>query len=504
MTAVGAGRAGPGPPSETQPGAARAGRGPLSEAQPGAADAYRAALPSQLWEFPLDPMDRTGVPVHAVAAVDARGRHHHGVGYGADALTARTSALGEALEELACADAVPRLPVRWGTWPQLRGEGAIDPLELIVPAGTLDAHERRLAWTPARRVVSPSATGAWSPVQGLLPLEWVAHSAEQLPSGYRPLIVPITNGLGAGDTLERALVHGLLELLQRDGNSVAYRAMDRGIAVDADGATNHLRALGIDAIVKAADCDRGIAVVHVVGGEPGTGAPHPLSLTACGEAADPDPDRAVAKALLEFCSSRVRKPFSHGPLSALARVAPPAYLDWVRAWRPEGEEERAVAATLAWLKLSGDELRRLIADPVLRARRRIPLGDLPVVDRSPQMPDRLRAVLDLLARQGLTAWWVDLSPPGGEAHVVRVVVPGLEVETMSYGRIGPRNLDRLQARGVGWAGWGQPPAGTLAVEMSAERRGWLDPGGLNRAVGDLYALYREPSRHAIPLLYPDS
>lgn len=469
---------------------------------PGAADAYRAALPRHLWEFPLHPLDRTSVPVHAVAAVDARGRHHHGVGYGADAQTARTSALGEALEELACADAVPRLPVRWGTWRQLRSEGAIDPLSLIVPAGTLDAHERRLAWTPARRLGPPSATSTPSPAQALLPLEWVAHTADQLPPGYRPLIVPITNGLGAGDTWERALLHALLELLQRDGNSVAYRAMDQGIAVDDDGATDHLRALGIDAIVKAADCDRGIAVVHVVGGEPAAGAPHPLSLTACGEAADPDPVRAVTKALLEFCSSRVRKPFSHGPLSAVAKVAPPGYLDWVTAWRPEDEEERAVAATLAWLKLSGDELRESIADPVLRVRRHISLGDLPVVDRSPGVGARLRAVLDLLARQGLTAWWVDLSPAGGDAHVVRVVVPGLEVETMSYGRIGPRNLDRLQARGVSWAGWGAPPSGALAVAVSEERRGWLDPDGLNRAVGDLYALYREPSRHAIPLLYP--
>src|SRR3712207_7295222 len=48
---------------------------------------------------------------------------------------------------------------------------------------------------------------------------------------YRPrsgewLVTPITNGLGAGDTLERAVLHGLLELVQRDGNTVSHRGLE--------------------------------------------------------------------------------------------------------------------------------------------------------------------------------------------------------------------------------------------------------------------------------------
>ena len=46
--------------------------------------------------------------------------------------------------------------------------------------------------------------------------------------------------------------------------------------------------------------------------------------TACGEAADLDRERALAKALLEFCSSRSRKAMSHGPLDLVGRIAPPA------------------------------------------------------------------------------------------------------------------------------------------------------------------------------------
>ena len=38
----------------------------------------------------------------------------------------------------------------------------------------------------------------------------------------------------AGPSLEHALSHALLELIQRDGNAVDYRALDRGVAVDAE------------------------------------------------------------------------------------------------------------------------------------------------------------------------------------------------------------------------------------------------------------------------------
>ena len=61
----------------------------------------------------------------------------------------------------------------------------------------------------------------------LVPYEFAACYRSQL-DGIAPLTTPITNGLGAGDSFERALVHGLLELLQRDGNCVSFRAMDQG------------------------------------------------------------------------------------------------------------------------------------------------------------------------------------------------------------------------------------------------------------------------------------
>ena len=111
-----------------------------------------------------------------------------------------------------------------------------------------------------------------------------------------------------------------------------------------------------------------------------------------------------------------------------------------------------------------------------------------------------------LRGEGLDPLFVDLSPPGGEVRVVKAIVPGLEVETASYARIGARNLRRLLRRGDALAGTDDPPPGArpiLLPEGERERFGpepWLDVAAIDRTVGRLYPLYREPSRHLAALV----
>ena len=88
----------------------------------------------------------------------------------------------------------------------------------------------------------------------------------------------------------------------------------------------------------------------------------------------------------------------------------------------------------------------------------------------------------------------------------KVVVPGLEVETVAYARLGERNLRRLLAAGRDdLVGVGEQPAGWSQVHLTAaaqERVGgpaWLDRAALDRLPGLLFPLYREPARHAAPL-----
>lgn len=58
-----------------------------------------------------------------------------------------------------------------------------------------------------------------------VPPETAASSPTELPGGYDPLYTSVSNGPGAGFSTEQAL-------LQCDGNSMNYRALDQGVGVD--------------------------------------------------------------------------------------------------------------------------------------------------------------------------------------------------------------------------------------------------------------------------------
>ena len=86
--------------------------------------------------------------------------------------------------------------------------------------------DRPLRWLPARRWRDGAlAEQVW------VPAEVAAVSGDDVPGGPPAggwLVTPITNGLGAGQSLAWAVGHGLLELLQRDGNGLRFRALDPG------------------------------------------------------------------------------------------------------------------------------------------------------------------------------------------------------------------------------------------------------------------------------------
>jgi ribosomal protein S12 methylthiotransferase accessory factor len=165
-----------------------------------------------------------------------------------------------------------------------------------------------------------------------------------------------------------------------------------------------------------------------------------------------------------------------------------------------------------WLRCSAAELRARLGDTVLSSRSTVALGDLPTADIGPGSAEAVPLVLDRLAAEGFSEVLVaDLAPGDGSLDdsgvaAVKVLVPGLEVETMSYGRIGERNLRRLIEAGrddLAWVGAPRPGASRVHLTEQAEERlgghGWLDRAALDGVVDGLYPLYREPSRHAAPL-----
>ncbi|MFL1461589.1 YcaO-like family protein [Roseococcus sp. DSY-14] len=476
------------------------------------AAAFRAALPpgDRLEVFRIDALDRTGIPVCEAALLPADGSPATiGYGYGFQPIEAEVGAVGEVLEEHFVgewAKSAPRIRDSFRAMVAIHGAAAVaDPLTLCLPAGSPWTPDMPLTWVEARRF--PSGDACWVPV------EWVAAYPYQ--TGTAPeVIMPITNGLGAGFDLEHALAHGLMELLQRDGNSVSYRALDQGVAVALDAVEEapvkalleHLRGLGIGVTVKLAADDFGIPNLYVVGDDPQ--AAISLQLTACGEAAHPDRARSLRKALLEFCGSRARKSATHGPVDAIRRVMPAEMVErQMRNALAEEQEPRPVEAMAEWLAQDAAELRRRLSGSVFRVGREVPFSALP--DAGPALSADSRARLDWLVRalaaEGLEVLWVDCSPPGGAVRVVKAIVPGLECETMSYGRLGWRGVRRLRARRDPLL-LDAPAPGALRVRLRPEDEdrcggpAWWDAAAAERLVAPLFPLYRESGPFAAQLL----
>ena len=467
------------------------------------ATTFRAALPAEgVSILRIEGLDRTGIPV-TQANLTASGRTvTTGHGYGFTAEEADVGALGELCEEALCGAHVAAMPQIVASHAELVGRrghaAAIDPLTLCLEAGTAYDADRTIVWVEGVRWPSGDRV--------LIPADWVAAHPYQL--GHAPdLITPITNGLGAGLDLEHAVGHGVLELLQRDGNVVGYRALDQGVVVEPDAVEDAavrallsaLRADGIDVTVKLASTEFGITNLYVVGddrGEPSTA----LQVTACGEAAHPDRERALRKALLEFCGSRARKAATHGEIEHLRDVMGGAHVaTQIEAARPDEEEARALDAMVEWLDRDAATLRARLAPTVFCERSRVRFSSLPTTGAVPVADSaaRLALIASRLAADGLEIVVVDCSPPRSPVRAVKVVVPGLEAEIMSYGRIGWRGVRRLRDRDDPLV-VDRAREGARRVLMRPEdeaRAGgaaWFDAALAERIVGPLYPLYREP------------
>ncbi len=498
-----------------------------SDALERAAALYRAELSArgELAELDLTGYDRTGVPVVATTwEPRGGGPDAHGVGYGATRVEASVGALGELAERVVLGPVLQRLgreQRRRASYAELLAQvgedGVADPLTLVLPAGSPYTADQPLDWVPAVR---------WRTGESVLvPAELAAFDGGILPPDPPPggwLTTPVSNGLGAGDDLVRAVSHALLELVQRDGDTADFKALDAGAVLDLDAGpldeetravVAQLRAAGVEPVVKLASDDL-VPVVYCHGSAEDDATP-PMAVGSVGEAAHPDGRLAVRKALLEFAASRARRVFAFGPLDAVRDLSPQYWAAESR--RPVGEQEpRALEEMARWSRFDVAAARAAVEPAFSRRTRSVPLASLPVAaDLDPP------AVLELLLRRLAER----LEPLGegraggdvlvvasddGPVRAAKVLVPTLEVETLSYARIGERVARRLLERDDALVGRGAPDRsagpGRRAVRLTAaatERLGgpvWFDVEAAERAVGPLYSLYREPRRHAVARL----
>jgi ribosomal protein S12 methylthiotransferase accessory factor len=478
-----------------------------------ASQRYLDSFPTRVEEFAVEGLDVLAVPLHS-AVLPSSPEHPggSGLGYGATREEARTGALGEMAEmalSLRAHQGVEREQGSYAEMTERHGRDRVaDPRTLCLEAGSAYDDDRPLQWLPMTRQRDGETV--------LVPAELVASAPDDLPGSVPPggwLTTIITNGQGAAFDADRAVAHALLEVLQRDGNATSFRALDRGVVVDLDGLRDpdalalldRLDAACIDVVVKLASTEFGVVDVYAVGCSSDVSEPVPVMATACGEAAHPDRDTAVRKALHEFASARSRKAFMHGPFDVVLPATPPAYLEHWRGGHPPErlvEEDRALEAMLAWTRMGTGALVDLLQDTVLSRRETVALTDLPTWSGSGEGDDLYATVTGALQAAGHDVL-VELQPSVGDAVAAKVLVPGLEVETMSYGRIGERGVCRLLERDEPLVAVGADPGGWARVHLTAdaeERLGgpaWFDRAGADRRVGPLYALYREPGRHTV-------
>ncbi len=478
-----------------------------------AAQAYLESFPAgDVTAFRIDPLDRLGIPVWVVALFPEdpalAGIMPYGVGYGATDEAAVLGGLGEVAEMVwPTLSLGARRKVR-GSYSALAasvGERAVaDPLRLCLPAGSPVGRDSVLDWVEATRWTDGATV--------LVPIDLIACSAKELSPSYVPFTTLLTNGMGAGPDIDWAVGHGLCEILQRDGNGLLFRALDRGVVLELDAPVSanarlvldRFAASGIRALPKFATDAFGQCNLYCVGIDEADAPATPVMVTACGEGCLPDRDAALEKALTEYAASRARKAFAHGPADLVAQVAPEGYVERFLAQAgnsAKSGDPRAFDAMLDWTRRDAGTLRRWRTPTMLSERARHGFSGL-ASRKAPDGHARADAVRSAMRDAGFDVLYVDMSPADHGVSVVKVIVPGMEVETMSYYRIGARNTEKLLAVDSPLIRFGEADGTRLAIRLApadAERLGHplFDTAEADRIVGPLYPLYREPEAHHV-------
>ena len=468
---------------------------------------YRDSLPRGRTEMlRIDGSDYLGIPIYNVDLFTPD-FYYSGIGYGANETEALVGAYGELVEDCHLQLSFPCLAQRTASYAELVAaagvDAVLDPLTLVLPAGSDYRPERLLRWVQIERLRDGAAV--WCPAEFVVSGDW------ELPDYDNKLTTCISNGTGAGDTKERAVLHALLELLQRDGNADSFRALDRGQVIDPATVSASVREIleylqnkGVQVTLKLARVTCGCASVYAVGDDVSSDN-FGLSATACGEAADPDVNRALRKAVLECASSHSRKRFNNMPFKRLAGAVPDDYFDRIRASIDlDQEEERALRAMVEFVGSDKKAVRQRLANSVFSHHTTVAAPDLPQY-ADEDIGARLDYVLKRLADAGMEPYVFSAPTTGGDCYAVKVVVPHMEMEFGSYHRIGYRGVERLLerdpfnllSRQVG------PGNALIRLTEALDRKlggpFYLNTARLDALIEPLYGLYREPTAHAAPI-----
>lgn len=368
----------------------------------------RSCPPSETWRRlePLLPifgiarvaditgLDRIGIPVFTACRPNSKSLSvFQGKGLTRDA--ARVSAVMEAFETW-CAERV-LAPLRLGSIEDMRHSHALADISRLALGGP--------------EIVDPATPFLWiegvdlvAGTQKWLPFETVHANYSNPEPPHSGVLSATTNGLASGNTAEEAVLHGMMEVIERDATTLwklATTAWGSETAVcprSVIGAPRRLldmfEAASIDVAIWDCRSDLGVptflCLIHDKTGE--TGADE----IGCGT--HPDPNIALIRALTEAAQAR-------GTFIAGARedILDADYTDTAIA------DRRAQA-----IRIFADLEPSLSFEDIHNVSTGSIGGDID-------------ATIDLLAANGINeVLAIDLSAPTLPFAVQRIVIPGLE------------------------------------------------------------------------------
>lgn len=351
-------------------------------------------------------LDRVGIPVFSSIRPDAEsGAITVYNGKGASIEQAKVSAIMEALERYSGEIRGDQI-VRKGVEDMLSSNNCIDPRDLILPPRT-QPHlmYQNVAWVKGYDLqeeedIYVPASAVFHPYNSRLDL---------------PLFRTNTNGLASGNALEEAILHGICEVVERDAWSIceSRRRLRADIVPPKgdkliSGMMQRFTSQGIEVHLKDLTSDIGFPTFAAAADDVRL---QDAALLCLGMGTHLNPRITLIRALTEVAQSRLTQ--IHGAREDTTRGAGTRGLGY----------ERMKRLNAMWFTV-GPKSSFLDA--------------YQGVD-TPDVYEDLKIVLDRLSSKGFRrAVVVDLTRKELGVPVVRVIVPGMEVQAMDPERAGGR------------------------------------------------------------------
>ncbi len=355
--------------------------------------------------------DGVNIPVYSVfRRMTAKGTFGCYNGKGATHEQAKASAIMESLERY-CSEQRESDQVVYGTVEQAMDNGlCVHPANLILPIPVLNPLDSaEIAWVSSFEMFRGEEI--WVPACEVF--------YPYYPQDDLQLYKFHTNGIASGNTIEEAILHGLLELIERDAWSLAEdrnRASSEVVSDDPNSVSYKLikkfEDQGIVIRLKNLTSDLGITTIGASADEITTKNPEMLTI---GVGTHLDPEIAAIRAITEVAQSRA----TH-----------------IHGTKINAQLQKAT------LEMGYDKIKAINHMWFSSSEKNTNLSEMENLS-TPFVLDDIEVVLEKLVERGFDmVICSDLTRPEIGIPVVRMTVPGLEVTTMDPERVGSRIMGR--------------------------------------------------------------